>query len=157
MNVSELKSSELAILTDVAVTVMGEKLGEDERDRLLDLPMRRAESELVTLLSEAGAKDASVLVEEFRESHSQEGAVRRMLSEVLSDREAADVITVAYDRRKSMMALDAGIITGPVLLAILLLRIKRLKVSRSGIDIQFADSKGITWLFDTLRGGGDAK
>lgn len=158
MNIDRLNASELRLLIEVAVVVLAEELGEDERDRLVDLPTRRAESELTALLSEAGAADASALAEALGHTDSGETTARRLLSEVLSsEREVAEPISAAYEKRKSMMALDASLITGPVLLAIVLLRIKRLKISKAGVDIQFADSKGLAWLFDLLRGGGGAK
>lgn len=150
MNLDSMDAKDQRLLTDVAVTVLAEEFGEDERDRLVDLPASRAAAELATLLSEAGAEDADELVAALTEPDRRDAVAQGLLEETLSDPDQADQVTSAYQERKSMMAIDAGLVTGPVLLAILLLRLKRIKIGMS-VDIQFADSTGIGRLLDLLR------
>ena len=144
-----LTDQELRLLVDAAVAVLAGELGEDERDRLLDLPPGRAAAELRETLTEAGATDPEEVLAALTTGTA---TARTLVAGVLVEPAAAEPIRAAYAERKSLMALDAGLVTGPVLLALVLLRIKRVRLGKGGLDIQFADSPGVGQLFDLLRG-----
>ncbi|MGO9081072.1 MAG: hypothetical protein ACLQDY_18870 [Streptosporangiaceae bacterium] len=151
-NIDEMDERHLRLLVDAAVSVLAEGFSEEERDRLVDLPSARAVSELSAILSEAGVSDADTVAAALMDEPVRDNASRRMIKEALAEPEVSAKITAAYDERTSMMVLDGGIITGPVLLAIVLLRLKRVQVNKKGLDIQLQDSKGVDALFTLIRG-----
>lgn len=151
MNLDALDAKDLRLLTDAAVAVLAEGLGGAEPDRLADLPVARARAELATELAEAGAGDANRLATALGEGDRVMSASRLLLGEVLSRPDLALEVTAAFERRKSMMALDAGLVSGPVLLAIILVRLKRVRIGRDGLDVELSEGKGLSQLLDLLR------
>jgi hypothetical protein len=153
VNIDMLDEKNLSLLVDIAVTVLAESLGEEERDRLVDLTAIRAAAELTDLLSRAGVADADALVAALNNASRRDLVARRLIHEVLDEPEVSGEVVAAYEQRKSMMILDGGLITGPLLLAIVVLRLKRLKAGKEGVDVEFEDSEGLRRFFDLLGGG----
>ncbi len=125
MNIDDLDRRELRQLVDVAVSVLGERLSDAEAE------------ELSTLLDEAEVPDGSDVIRALSDPNEFEPLTKRLLSEAASDDMAGSELLDVYEDRKSMMALDAGLITGPVLLAIVLLRLKKVQIGKNGVDVEF--------------------
>ncbi|MEV2224427.1 hypothetical protein AB0E01_31755 [Nocardia vinacea] len=107
---------------------------------MIDLPSTRAEKELTDLLTEVGAVDPELAVRSLADPHRSDELTRGLLAEAFDIPETEAIINQAYQERRSMMALDAGLITGPVLLAILLLRLKRVKLGKEGLDVELSST-----------------
>lgn len=156
IDVDRLDEQDLDLAIQAAFYVLADDLNDnDERDRLSHLPRDSAKAELTTLLSEAGAPDADQLAGMLTDEANQDFVAKGLVKAVLTDPEVSKEVEDALTNRKSMMVIDGGIITGPVLVAILLLRIKKLRIGKQGVEAEFADSKALGPFFGLLgRGGG---
>ena len=134
----ELTEGERKALVDSAVSVLNRKLQPTEAVTS-DMPTSQVKGQMATALAAEGLPATQESVSAIMVSAEDPKAIVAMLSALSSIPELRENIEQAYRRRQGMMVLDLGVVSGPVLI-VLLLKLKRVKVDSSGMDIQFYDA-----------------
>lgn len=144
---NDLTNGERKVLVDSAVAVLNGKLKPDET-LSPDMPTSVVRRHMVAALTDAGLASTQEEASAVMSSASDTDIVIAMLSGLASIPELANEIEQEYQRREQMLFLDAGLISGPALV-ILLLKLKRLKINSSGIDVSFYDAHA--WTAELIR------
>jgi hypothetical protein len=103
------------------------------------MPRSVLRSRMASALSEAGLPASKDDASAAMSSASGADAARSMLSALSRVPGLREEIEQAYRRREEIMFLDFGLVTGPALM-ILLLKLKRIKINSSGVDVQMYDA-----------------
>jgi hypothetical protein len=143
----ELTDGERKTLVDSAVTVLNGKLGPEEAVTS-GMPDSVIRSRMVAALSDAGLAATPEEASAVMSSASDPDIVLEMLSGLASVPELAGEIEREYQSQEQMMFLDAGVITGPALV-LLLIKLKRIKIDSLGVDLQFYDAH--SWTAELIR------
>ena len=136
-NLNELSDRELDELVEVAVFVLTDLEGESYAE-LTEMPEAEVAKELADEVKEQHLIEA---VQPVFDASGLSRATRRecnlALMHDLAKTSLSSQIEEAYTSRRKMMVIDAGLLTGPGLLVLLLLRLRRVKITKAGVDIQF--------------------
>jgi hypothetical protein len=138
-HLDELTDGERKALVDSAVAVLSKDLQPGEKITS-DMPASLVRGRMASALSGAGLPASQQDASAAMSSASGEDAVVTMLSSLSQVPGLSEEIEEAYRRRQDMMFLDMGVVTGPALL-ILLLKLKRIKIDSSGVDIELYDAQ----------------
>jgi hypothetical protein len=154
----ELTSREIEELVEASVYVLADIEGASYTE-LTMLPLDQVTAQLTEELKQAdmdSVSDRASQVTHLERDQRREYSL--ILLQQLRETELAAEIEDAYNARREMMAIDAGLISGPALLAILLLRIRRVKIGKEGLDVSFDQVKpGLLSSLHSLLGlGGHA-
>jgi hypothetical protein len=141
-HLDELTDGERKALVDSAVAVLSKDLQPGD-EISSDMPASLVRGRMTAALSGAGLPASQQDASAAMSAASGEDAVVTMLTSLSQVPELRAEIEAAYQRRQEMMFLDMGVITGPALL-ILLLKLKRIKIGSSGVDIQLYDAHSST-------------
>jgi len=136
-HLGELTDADRKALVASAVAVLSEELQPGEAITP-DMPASLVRSRMTSALSEAGLPASQQDASAAMSSASSADAVLAMLSGLSRVPGLREEIEAAFRRRQEMMFLDLGIVSGPALM-ILLLKLKRVKINRSGVDVQLYD------------------
>ena len=134
----ELTDGERKALVDSAVTVLNQGVQPDEAITS-DMPGSVLRSRMASALSEAGLPASQDDASAAMSSASGADAASSMLSALSHVQGLREEIEQAYQRRREMLFVDFGLISGPALM-ILLLKLKRIKIDSSGVDVQMYDA-----------------
>jgi len=137
-HLGELTDGQRKDLVESAVAVLRDGLQPDEAITS-DMPASVVRGQMAAALAEAGLPASEQDASAAMSSASGPDAVLTMLSALAQVPGLREEIEQAYRRRQDMMVLDFGIITGPALM-ILLLKLKRIKINSSGVDVQLYDA-----------------
>lgn len=138
-HLDELTEGERKALVDSAVSVLNRKLQPTEAIAA-DMPASQLKVQMATALAEEGLPASQESVAALMSSAGDPDAIAAMLSALSGVPGLREEIDQAYQRRQEMMVLDLGLVTGPVLI-VLLLKLKRIKINSSGVDVQFFDAQ----------------
>ena len=103
---------------------------------------------MLAALSDTGLAATPEEASAVMSSASDPDIVLEMLSGLALVPGLADEIEQEYQHHEQMMLLDAGLLTGPALV-LLLIKLKRIKIDSLGIDIQFYDAH--SWTAELVR------
>jgi hypothetical protein len=137
-HLDELAEGERKALVDSAVSVLNRKLQPAEAIAV-DMPASQLKGQMATALAEEGLPATQESVSALMSSAADPSSIVAVLSALSSVPGLREEIDQAYRRRQEMMVLDLGMVTGPVLI-VLLLKLKRIKIDSSGVDVQFFDA-----------------
>ena len=137
-HLDELTEGERKALVDSAVSVLNRKL-EPAEAVTSDMPASQVKGQMAAALAEEGLPATQESVSAIMSSAADPDAIAGVLSALSRVPGLRDEIEQAYRRRQDMLVLDLGVVTGPVLI-VLLLKLKRVKINSSGVDVQFYDA-----------------
>ena len=129
--------SELGKMTEAAIGVLAETDTDDpELIGIEELPMSVLQARIAAAVESFGVPlaDARVLADMTTRSESAPHVARTVLTSLSSDVALSEEISDAYSRRAELMVIDPLTISAAALL-LLTLKIRRVKVSRQGVDI----------------------
>lgn len=135
----ELAEGNRKALVNCAVSVLTRKLQPVEVITA-DMPRSQLRGQVAAALVDEGLPGGQEAVATLLSSAGDPEVIVAMLSVLAGVPGLRDEIEQAYRRRQEMMVLDFGVVSGPVLI-VLLLKLKRIKVDSSGVDVQFFDAQ----------------
>jgi hypothetical protein len=138
---TELDDVERAMLVQSVTAVITSHINENQR-LPPGAPPSVMQKEVAESLKAAGAStDANKSEFAQRLEHTSDPAVVIEMLEYVSQLPTiSDEVAAAYEERRQMLAVDFGIVSGP-LLFLLLMKLKRIKVSHSEVDVEFYEPK----------------
>jgi hypothetical protein len=140
----DLSDEELRYLMEAAISVLWEQAQHPVVQSPTQLPPRALATELRHLLGDETGVDR--VVQDAQVSHDVGMAVLR---EIGQQPEVAAEVEAAYQARRDMLAVDAGLVLGAALL-LAVLKLKQVKVGkRGGVDVQFHEVQ--TGVLDGIR------
>jgi hypothetical protein len=135
-----LTDDELATLVAAARSVLVEQGGADEEDAAL--PAGPAGAAIAAELAADGEDlSATGIAALLRDEAAARSLAEAVLREIGSQPELARLVAEAYEARRQMLAIDAGLVLAGALL-VLVLKLKRIKIGK--LDISFYEAREST-------------
>jgi hypothetical protein len=158
LTLDELSDRELDELVEAAVFVLSDLQGESYAE-LTEIPESELAKELTDEVKEQDViQAAGPVLDASALSRGTRRECNLALMRQLGKTGLSSQIEEAYHSRHKMMAIDAGLLTGPGLLVLLLLRLRRVRVDKTGVDIQFESVKpGLISALKLIITGGTAR
>lgn len=136
-----LSDSDLRLLVDSAVRVIGDEVGEGAGLDAARLPPGPLAKQLLAELTANGVPaDAAVAEKVARDTQISRPLALITLRELAANPVLADRIESAYEARRGMMLVEGGVLLGAALV-LLVLKLKKVHVGKDGADVDFYEAK----------------